>query len=160
MIVHNGHRKLQEGQRIALGHELVGDIAAVGDGVEDFRVGQRVGIAPNTGCGNCSACQRGRSNYCPDYKAFGITRDGSHASLLRVPGLGEAQPSAHRLLMSLAGAGYPWWLFRVIPLHHLEPDRRPFRPPAHLWTGLGMPQRLHGRSELRLAEPARECSVS
>ena len=75
-IVRNGHRKLQPGQRIVLGHEFVGVVERVGARVEGYRVGQRVGVAPNAGCGHCDACVRGQSNYCPDYTAFGIDRDG------------------------------------------------------------------------------------
>ncbi|MDA0813785.1 MAG: alcohol dehydrogenase catalytic domain-containing protein [Verrucomicrobia bacterium] len=86
-IVRNGHRKLRAGQRIVLGHELMGEIVEAGKcaRASGFAVGQRVGVAPNTGCGRCPACQSGRSNYCESYEAFGITRDGSHAELLRVP---------------------------------------------------------------------------
>ena len=86
-IVRNGHRKLRDGQRIVLGHELVGEIAEAGESARasGFTVGQRVGVAPNTGCGRCPACQSGRANYCESYEAFGITGDGSHAEVLRVP---------------------------------------------------------------------------
>ena len=62
-IIRNGHRKLAEGQRIVLGHEFVGSIVAVGDGVDAFSVGQRVGVAPNAGCGQCAGCLRGEANY-------------------------------------------------------------------------------------------------
>lgn len=85
-IIRNGHRKLADRQRIVLGHEFVGTIEQVGSRVEGYRVGQRVGVAPNAGCGHCSACIRGRSNYCPHYTAFGIDRDGGHAAFVRVPG--------------------------------------------------------------------------
>lgn len=90
-IVHNGHRKLRDGQRIVLGHEFVGDIAAVGRRVRDYREGQRVGVAPNAGCGKCAACARGKPNYCPGYTAFGIDRDGGHAPYVAVPAAFIAQ---------------------------------------------------------------------
>ncbi len=47
--------------------------------------GQRVGLAPNAGCGQCDACIRGQSNYCPEYTAFGIDRDGAHAAYVKIP---------------------------------------------------------------------------
>jgi len=84
-IVRHGHRKLQAGQRIVLGHEFVGVIEHVGSGVAGYRVGQRVGVAPNAGCGHCDACVRGQSNYCPSYTAFGIDRDGAHAAYVEIP---------------------------------------------------------------------------
>lgn len=90
-IVHNGHRKLRDGQRIVLGHEFVGEIAAVGARVRGFRAGQRVGVAPNAGCGKCAACVQGKTNYCPEYTAFGIDRDGGHAPFVAVPAAFVAQ---------------------------------------------------------------------
>jgi L-iditol 2-dehydrogenase len=84
-IVRNGHRKLRAGQRIVLGHEFAGIVEAVGRGASAFAAGQRVGVAPNAGCGRCAACRKGRSNYCPDYTAFGIDRDGAHAPWVRIP---------------------------------------------------------------------------
>lgn len=90
-IVRSGHRKLRAGQRIVLGHEFVGVIERVGPRVEGYRVGQRVGVAPNAGCGHCDACVRGQSNYCPDYTAFGIDRDGAHAAYVEIPGRFVAQ---------------------------------------------------------------------
>lgn len=84
-IVKNGHRKLKSGQTIVLGHEFAGVIEEAGARVTGFRKGQRVGVAPNAGCGQCPACRRGQSNYCPDYTAFGIDRDGAHAPYVRIP---------------------------------------------------------------------------
>jgi len=85
-IVRSGHRKLVDGQRIVLGHEFVGVIEQVGERVTGYRVGDRVGVAPNAGCGQCGACIRGKTNYCPNYTAFGIDRDGGHAPWVRIPG--------------------------------------------------------------------------
>ena len=85
-IVGSGHRKLVEGQRIVLGHEFVGVVEQVGSRVEGHQVGRRVGVAPNAGCGHCDACTRGKSNYCPQYTAFGIDRDGGHAPRVKIPG--------------------------------------------------------------------------
>lgn len=84
-IVHFGHRKLQPGQRIVLGHEFLGVVERTGSRVSRFHVGQRVGVAPNAGCGVCDACLRGQANYCPNYLAFGINRDGAHAPFVEVP---------------------------------------------------------------------------
>ncbi len=85
-IIRFGHRKLADGQCIVLGHEFVGTIERVGEGVSGYRVGQRVGIVPNAGCGQCEACIRGQANYCPHYTAFGIDRDGGHAPFVEIPG--------------------------------------------------------------------------
>lgn len=84
-IIRNGHRKLKDGERIVLGHEFAGVIEQVGSAVKGFTEGGAIGIAPNWGCGHCAPCRRGMANYCADYQAFGITRDGSHTQWVRIP---------------------------------------------------------------------------
>lgn len=84
-IIRNGHRKLKDGERIVLGHEFAGVIEQVGSAVDGFAEGQAIGVAPNWGCGHCSPCRRGMANYCAEYQAFGITRDGSHTQWVRIP---------------------------------------------------------------------------
>ena len=84
-ILQHGHHKLQPGQKTVLGHEFSGTIEAVGRRVQSYHVGQRVGVAPNIGCGHCGQCIAGRANMCPDYSAFGINFDGAHAEFVRLP---------------------------------------------------------------------------
>ncbi len=84
-IIRHGHRKLRNGQTLILGHELVGTVEKAGPKVADYPVGMRVGLAPNVGCAACEMCRRGLGNMCPDYQAFGITFDGGHAEMVRVP---------------------------------------------------------------------------
>jgi threonine dehydrogenase-like Zn-dependent dehydrogenase len=90
-IVSGGHRKYGPGTVRVPGHELVGRIAAAGAGVEGFRPGQRVFVAPNMGCGDCLPCRRGKNNLCANYEAFGITLDGGFAQYMRVtaPAIGQ-----------------------------------------------------------------------
>jgi threonine dehydrogenase-like Zn-dependent dehydrogenase len=92
-IIRNGHRKLRKGQKIVLGHEFAGVIVQAGRRLDGYEEGQRVGIAPNMGCGKCDVCARGLPNMCPDYTAFGVTMDGSHTELVRVPRAAVAQGS-------------------------------------------------------------------
>jgi propanol-preferring alcohol dehydrogenase len=63
------------------GHEIVGRVDAIGDGVECLRLGQRVGI-PWLGytCGTCLYCSMGRENLCDRPLFTGYTRDGGFAS--------------------------------------------------------------------------------
>lgn len=49
---------------VALGHEMSGVIAEVGEGVTDFRVGDRVTVDPNWSCGKCYYCKIGRTSLC------------------------------------------------------------------------------------------------
>ena len=62
------------------GHEIVGLVAAWGEGVEGFAVGDRVGV-PWLGwtCGACGYCRSGRENLCPDARFTGYTLDGGYA---------------------------------------------------------------------------------
>jgi propanol-preferring alcohol dehydrogenase len=63
------------------GHEIVGRIEALGDGVEGLKLGQRVGI-PWLGhtCGVCFYCLSGRENLCDRPLFTGYTRDGGFAT--------------------------------------------------------------------------------
>lgn len=63
------------------GHEVVGRVALVGEAVEGFAPGQRVGI-PWLGhtCGNCRYCREGAENLCDAPLFTGFTRDGGFAS--------------------------------------------------------------------------------
>ena len=62
------------------GHEIVGIVAELGDGVADFEVGDRVGI-PWLGysCGECAPCKSGRENLCPNARFTGYHTDGGYA---------------------------------------------------------------------------------
>lgn len=62
------------------GHEIVGRIEELGDGVTGFQTGQRVGI-PWLGwtCGECEYCRSGRENLCDRAKFTGYTLDGGYA---------------------------------------------------------------------------------
>ena len=65
---------------IVPGHEIVGEIAALGDGVTGFKVGQRVGVGwLGHTCGHCRFCAHHEENLC-DYAEFtGYQRDGGFA---------------------------------------------------------------------------------
>ena len=62
------------------GHEIVGTIAALGDGANRFRVGDRVGV-PWLGftCGICAFCRSGRENLCAQARFTGYQIDGGYA---------------------------------------------------------------------------------
>ncbi len=66
---------------IVPGHEIIGRVAALGEGVEGFVPGQRVGV-PWLGwtCGVCPFCRGGRENLCDRPLFTGYTRDGGYAT--------------------------------------------------------------------------------
>lgn len=84
-IIHGEHGKYPPGTIRIPGHEIVGEIVCLGDGVAEYHLGQQVCFAPNMGCGQCPQCISGSNNLCADYDAPGITYDGSFAEYVRVP---------------------------------------------------------------------------
>jgi D-arabinose 1-dehydrogenase-like Zn-dependent alcohol dehydrogenase len=65
------------------GHEVIGDIVAVGDGESKWKVGNRVGGAWHGGHdGTCKQCQRGQFQMCKNAVVNGVTRNGGYAEYL------------------------------------------------------------------------------
>jgi L-iditol 2-dehydrogenase len=84
-ILHGNHRLYPPGTIRIPGHEVVGTIAELGQGVNGYVVGQRVFCAPNAGCGHCRQCVSGNNNLCANYDALGVTRDGGFAEYVLIP---------------------------------------------------------------------------
>lgn len=84
-IIHGQHRMFTPGTVRIPGHEVVGTIAKIGEGITGFTVGERVFIAPNMGCGKCVQCVSGNNNLCVNYDAIGVTIDGGFAEYVRIP---------------------------------------------------------------------------
>jgi alcohol dehydrogenase, propanol-preferring len=61
------------------GHEIVGTVAALGEGVDRFAIGDRVGV-PWLGwtCGECAFCRSGRENLCAQARFTGYDIDGGY----------------------------------------------------------------------------------
>lgn len=57
---------------VIIGHEIAGEVVMVGSHVENFKVGDRVTVEPQSGCGKCDNCLTGKVNYCQNRKAPGI----------------------------------------------------------------------------------------
>ena len=63
------------------GHEIVGRIVQIGESVEDFAVGDRIGVPwLGSSCGHCSYCLTDHENLCDKPEFTGCTRDGGYAS--------------------------------------------------------------------------------
>ena len=66
--------------RVVPGHEIAGEVDAVGDSVSRFAVGERAGIAwLRWTCGRCRFCERGDENLCEAPRFTGYTDDGGYA---------------------------------------------------------------------------------
>ena len=70
---------------IILGHEVVGQIVAIGSGVRRLQVGQRVVPGAGMWCGQCQACLRGQTNICDAYTLYGIQEHGGLAQYATFP---------------------------------------------------------------------------
>ncbi|MBL8295508.1 MAG: zinc-binding dehydrogenase [Bryobacterales bacterium] len=63
------------------GHELAGDVVAVGSGVAKFSKGDRVVAANSAPCGQCFYCRKGNENLCDDL----LFNNGAYAEYMRIP---------------------------------------------------------------------------
>jgi threonine 3-dehydrogenase len=68
-----------------IGHEFVGEIAAIGPGVRGFAVGDRVTAEGHVNCGICRNCRAGKRHLCHEAVGIGGGRDGAFAEYLVVP---------------------------------------------------------------------------
>lgn len=77
-----------------LGHEIAGEIVALGDGTESLsplRPGQRVTMAPGIPCLACRFCNTGNENLCKNRPAIGYAYDGGFAEYMTVPAVAVAR---------------------------------------------------------------------
>jgi len=73
-------------QMFTPGHEYMGTVVALGPGVDEYRIGQRVSVEVHAGCGQCKRCREGMYTACLNYgdvdkghRANGLTTDGGFA---------------------------------------------------------------------------------
>lgn len=67
------------------GHELAGEVIAVGPDVRKFKPGDRVVADSRVACGNCPACRRGSPNLCQKLGFVGEVCDGGFAEMTLLP---------------------------------------------------------------------------
>ena len=89
------------------GHEFSGVVAAVGEQVQNFSVGERVTADPNLPCYSCVFCQQRQFNQCLNLEVVGVTRSGAFSRYVSVPesavyGIGDMPFSEAALLEPLA----------------------------------------------------------
>jgi len=90
--LHDGGFELGGGKRLevgregqVLGHEIYGEVVAVGPDAEGVQVGDRRVVYPWIGCGECAVCQRGDEHLCTPGRALGIIVNGGFASHVMIP---------------------------------------------------------------------------
>lgn len=70
---------------ITLGHEIAGEVVAVGSQVKGVRIGQKYVVFPWIGCGQCKMCARGEENLCMAQRSLGVYSPGGYADHVLVP---------------------------------------------------------------------------
>ncbi len=83
--LHNFKGEYEATYPLIPGHEFSGEVAAVGQNVRNFQVGDRVTADPNIPCNRCSYCQRNEPNQCRQLSAIGVTQDGGFAEYVIAP---------------------------------------------------------------------------
>jgi len=78
-----GDPRVPAGQTI--GHEFVGAIVQLGEGVAAFHAGQRLTMATSISCGHCPYCRRGFTNRCDALTPISRTYPGAFASYIAIP---------------------------------------------------------------------------
>ena len=69
---------------VTQGHEVSGEIVALGTKVEGFHAGQKVTIEPQVYCGHCHPCRHGKYNLCEELKVMGFQTTGTASEYFAV----------------------------------------------------------------------------
>ncbi len=70
---------------MTIGHEFVGEIVEIGEGVKDLKVGDIVSGEGHIVCGKCRNCLAGRRHLCKDTEGIGVNRTGIFAEYAAIP---------------------------------------------------------------------------
>ena len=70
---------------MTIGHEYVGEIAQLGEGVTGLEIGQRVSGEGHLTCHHCRNCHTGNIQWCKDTVSVGVDRDGAFAEYVCIP---------------------------------------------------------------------------
>ena len=101
---------------LVMGHEFCGEVVALGPGVAELRVGDRVVVDSIVSCGRCSECRSGAPHLCPARQVFGMNRPGGFAERVAVPAAAalplpeRVSPLQGALVEPLANAVHVWSL--------------------------------------------------
>ena len=83
--VYLGHMDARIGNHRVVGHEMSGRVAALGEGVTGFEIGEPVVVRPLDHCGDCPACDAGHKHVCQNLKFLGLDTDGAFQEKWSVP---------------------------------------------------------------------------
>jgi L-idonate 5-dehydrogenase len=75
---HGGFGTVRIREPMILGHEVAGTVKALGEGVSNLALGDRVAVSPSRPCGHCDYCQRGEQNHCLNMRFYGSAMPMPH----------------------------------------------------------------------------------
>ena len=75
---HGGFGTVRIREPMILGHEVAGTVKALGEGVSNFAVGDRVAVSPSRPCSYCDYCLRGQQNHCLNMRFYGSAMPMPH----------------------------------------------------------------------------------
>ncbi len=90
-----------------VGHEVSGEVIALGAGVRTPEVGTRVAVESHIVCGHCAECRRGDFHVCENTRILGVDVDGAFAALVAVP-VANVWPVASDIAPEVAAALEPF----------------------------------------------------
>ncbi|HIC89684.1 MAG TPA: alcohol dehydrogenase, partial [Anaerolineae bacterium] len=85
IFVREGWRGLKLQMPHILGADVAGQVAAVGEEVSGWQIGDRVVVNPSLYCGHCPSCLRGEHSMCDQFGILGETSRGGYAEYVVVP---------------------------------------------------------------------------
>ena len=92
---------------LVIGHEFVGEVAKLGEGVESVYVGELVGAEGHIVCGRCRNCMAGRRALCANTVGIGVQRDGAFAEYIVMP-VGNLWPHLIKVDLDVAAIFDPF----------------------------------------------------
>ena len=92
---------------LVVGHEFVGEVAELGEGVESVYVGELVGAEGHIVCGRCRNCMAGRRALCANTVGIGVQRDGAFAEYIVMPA-GNLWPHLTKIDLDVASIFDPF----------------------------------------------------
>ena len=108
--VYKGEKKAKAG--VIPGHEIAGEIEAMGSEVEGFSIGQRITLCPILACGECYYCMTGKRNRCVSRTTLGYEENGGLAHYVLIPEqlvkLGHVIPLSDTLSFEVASLTEPF----------------------------------------------------
>ena len=93
---------------MTIGHEFVGRISAIGEGVTGYSIGDRVSAECHIACGECHFCRTGNAHICEKTSIIGVDRPGAFAEQVEVPAsnlwrVPDAIPDKHAAVFDPVG---------------------------------------------------------